>query len=112
MRLHLVLCAALAVFAAGCDNNVCNPGESQACVGPGGCSGGQRCNDDGSAFEACLCAGDEMCGADVCTGSEACCGDVCVDTNTDANNCGSCGNSCPGGCVNGSCGITLMDSGM
>jgi hypothetical protein len=39
-----------------------------------------------------------------CTSSQSACGAKCVDTDTDANNCGSCGNSCNGGsCYNGSC---------
>ena len=33
----------------------CVPGATQACVGPGGCSGGQACAADGSRFEACDC---------------------------------------------------------
>ena len=35
----------------------CVPGASQACVGPGGCRGGQRCLHDGSAFAECDCGG-------------------------------------------------------
>jgi hypothetical protein len=31
------------------------PGATQACVGPGGCSGGQVCAADGGRFEACDC---------------------------------------------------------
>jgi len=39
-----------------------------------------------------------------CSSSETACGAKCVDTDTDADNCGSCGNSCNGGaCYNGSC---------
>jgi hypothetical protein len=33
----------------------CVPGESRACVGPGGCSGGQVCASDGASFELCDC---------------------------------------------------------
>jgi hypothetical protein len=33
----------------------CVPGATQACVGPGGCSGGQACAADGSRFEGCDC---------------------------------------------------------
>ncbi len=33
----------------------CVPGATQACVGPGGCSGGQSCAADGARFEACDC---------------------------------------------------------
>lgn len=34
----------------------CVPGATQACVGPGGCSGGQACASDGARFEPCVCA--------------------------------------------------------
>jgi len=36
------------------------------------------------------------------------CGDMCVDTNTDTNNCGTCGNACTSGqtCQSGSCQCT------
>jgi hypothetical protein len=33
----------------------CVPGTTQACVGPGGCSGGQACVSDGSRYDACDC---------------------------------------------------------
>jgi hypothetical protein len=33
----------------------CVPGATQACVGPGGCNGGQACAADGTRFEACDC---------------------------------------------------------
>lgn len=33
----------------------CTPGESRACTGVGGCSGGQVCAADGSRYEACDC---------------------------------------------------------
>ncbi len=34
---------------------ICRPGETQRCIGPGACQGGQACNRDGSAFEPCDC---------------------------------------------------------
>lgn len=34
---------------------LCVAGSTQACVGPGGCSGGQACAADGSRFEPCDC---------------------------------------------------------
>lgn len=34
---------------------LCIPGSTQACVGPGGCRGGQSCNDEGSGFLPCDC---------------------------------------------------------
>lgn len=33
----------------------CVPGATQACIGPGGCSGGQACSADGSRFGDCNC---------------------------------------------------------
>lgn len=113
MRATYLLCGVLLFATLGCEDQACVPGESQACTGPGGCMGGQRCNDEGTAFEACLCEGDMMCGGAVCTDPMACCGGTaCTNTDTDPMNCGSCGNVCSGStCVGGSCGITLMDSG-
>jgi hypothetical protein len=35
---------------------ICRPGETQKCVGPGACAGGQACKDDGSGFGPCDCA--------------------------------------------------------
>lgn len=34
---------------------VCTPGSSQACVGPGGCAGGQSCLGDGLGYAPCDC---------------------------------------------------------
>lgn len=34
---------------------VCRPGETQRCVGPGACDGGQACLADGSGFGLCDC---------------------------------------------------------
>lgn len=51
--------------SAGCGqtdgkkNEACEPGRSVACSGPDGCAGHQVCEDDGSAFATCVCAGDE-----------------------------------------------------
>lgn len=42
--------------AAAAPVNACTPGASQACVGPGGCKGGQACLPDGSALGPCDCA--------------------------------------------------------
>lgn len=35
--------------------NVCVPGSTQACVGPGACAGGQSCLPNGSSFGPCDC---------------------------------------------------------
>src|SRR5262245_34990165 len=34
---------------------VCVPGATQICVGPGACTGAQRCREDGQAWETCDC---------------------------------------------------------
>lgn len=59
--LLLVIGALAQVAATSCDGHsppVCTPGETQLCVGPGGCTGGQSCNITGSGFEECLCGHD------------------------------------------------------
>ena len=45
------------------------------------------------------------CHARVCPSGQTSCNGTCVDTNSDSQNCGSCGNACTQGesCVNGSC---------
>jgi MYXO-CTERM domain-containing protein len=35
--------------------SVCIPGQSIACVGVGGCAGGQVCSNQGTSFGACVC---------------------------------------------------------
>lgn len=35
--------------------NACVPNQSIACVGPGGCAGGQACKSDGTAYSPCDC---------------------------------------------------------
>ena len=34
---------------------ICDPGETQRCVGPGACEGAQRCAEDGTIWEECDC---------------------------------------------------------
>lgn len=43
---------------------VCAPGAAVACVGPGGCAGGQTCNAAGTGFGACDCGGGQDAGGD------------------------------------------------
>lgn len=38
---------------------LCSPGTTQECVGPGGCKGGQACDNDGKAWGACDCGDAE-----------------------------------------------------
>lgn len=47
--------AAAAGLVATPAPRTCVPGATQACVGPGACSGGQSCLPDGSGFGACDC---------------------------------------------------------
>ena len=39
------------------DGEVCSPGETRSCVGPGACEGGQQCESDGAAWGECDCGG-------------------------------------------------------
>jgi len=40
---------------SGSSSSHCTPGETQACVGPGSCEGGQYCLTDGSGWGPCDC---------------------------------------------------------
>jgi hypothetical protein len=65
----IVLFFGAAGFLAACGDDdpptgVCTPGASAACVGAGGCAGGQVCNADGSGFGACDCGGAVDAGRD------------------------------------------------
>lgn len=57
-RLRVIGFVAAALCLGACSSapmQVCVPGKSEACTGPGGCAGGQRCNDQGTGFGACEC---------------------------------------------------------
>lgn len=45
------------VAAPAAPGGVCTPGASQACVGPGGCKGGQACLPNGAGLGPCDCGG-------------------------------------------------------
>ncbi len=57
--LLFAVCAGALSLAQACKSDepgrACTPGVSIACVAPGGCQGGQICNDMGTGFGACLC---------------------------------------------------------
>jgi hypothetical protein len=83
----LARCAPIALlFVLGCgssDEPACTPGASVACVGTGGCAGGQVCNAAGSGFGACECAlpadaGSVDAGADDMSVADAGAGDMSV----------------------------------
>ena len=42
--------------SGGGGDGTCTPGDTQTCVGPGACDGGQSCNDEGTAWSTCECA--------------------------------------------------------
>lgn len=57
MRLLSFLISLLVAACSGDDERACVPGASVACVGPGGCDGGQMCLPDGAGFSDCDCGG-------------------------------------------------------
>lgn len=58
---------------------VCTPGRSVACVGPGGCAGGQACNASGTAYGTCNCGGSTDAGLDASDAAVDATGDSSVD---------------------------------
>ena len=60
----------------------------------------------GGEFQESCCGTGFHCqnGSCVCPAPNTVCGTTCTNVQTDANNCGTCGNSCNGGsCVGGKC---------
>lgn len=53
-----IMSFASACLYAACDkgNGDCTPGSTQACFGPGACTGAQLCAADGKGYEACDCS--------------------------------------------------------
>jgi hypothetical protein len=104
-----------------CDDGQCSDGDpctADTCSG-GVCGAGVQCESGGECcsgtgcFECCSdgdCDAIEVCSGNTCiqktcTLPEILCGASCVNANTDANNCGGCGNKCGKGrtCSGGSC---------
>jgi hypothetical protein len=81
----------------------CVPGQSVACVGPGGCATNQVCAHDGSGFGPCNCASSADAGRPLCVpgASIACAGPGgCISSqvcNAEGNGYGSCACSGDGG---------------
>ncbi len=86
------------------------PLRSNRCGGLGQCvTEGAHCvgsfaNSSTSCGSGMFCDGMGAC-EDACSGGDTWCTNECVDLTTDSQNCGSCGNTCPGtsSCVSGSC---------
>lgn len=51
----VVMCLGLVLGCGPSPKQVCVPGKSEACIGPGACTGGQSCNADGLGYSACDC---------------------------------------------------------
>jgi hypothetical protein len=99
-----------------CENGKCVcPAPNSACsldlctntqTDPRNCGGcGNSCNGGSCSGGKCVCsAGLIACGDSCCPEASACCNGSCADLQTDASNCGSCGNQCQGvPCVAGLC---------
>jgi MYXO-CTERM domain-containing protein len=56
--------AVAVVGQEGGGTQACVPGQAVACVGPGGCGGGQACNAQGTAYGDCVCASTTVSTAD------------------------------------------------
>jgi hypothetical protein len=106
-----------------CDNGPGNAGEcivnSPGICGVGGeqcfaCQSGQHC-----CGRHCCDQGHACCDPGCCAPGLVCCGGACIDVQTDARNCGACGNACAPGlaccdgtcCDHACCGDTCCDPG-
>lgn len=78
-------------------------GGACSCVGGAACSAGTICCSDGTCQTSCACGATPDC-------ADSCCSDLCVDTSSDRENCGACGNVCRAdqSCSQGTC---VCDSG-
>lgn len=90
----LFVIGAVIACSGGGTEKLCTPGKSEACVGEGGCAGGQVCNEAGTAFGSCVCAtsGTEDSGTqpvDSGTGNDAG-NDAGEDAGVDGGNTGTC----------------------
>lgn len=79
------LLLAMVVFAAACRTAV--PGGGDGGAGSGGGGGGNSSTDMALNGKPC---------AVLCSMGFVCCDGNCVNTRNDINNCGHCGNVCPG----------------
>ena len=117
---------------ATCPNGTCDPaiGEDctcEDCIGqtiPSGdecCSSAADCTEDLCMVPACtgdvcintpITDGEDTSGTLTCSSPDRCCSGACFNTQSDENNCGSCGSVCAGTCNNGvCCGNGVQESG-
>jgi hypothetical protein len=52
-------------------SRACVPGQSVACVGPGGCATNQVCDPDGSGYGLCICAQSDAAAGEACVPGES-----------------------------------------
>jgi hypothetical protein len=94
--------------SVGPGNNDNPPPADESCdPSADSCPQGQYCSASGECVPGCKVDAD--------CGTGACCDNKCVDTSSDPNSCGACGNSCGAGqgCCEGTCSDTntLSDCG-
>lgn len=91
------------------------PGTGGAITSTGGTPGGCSPADQANACNGRVCGRDPVCGVlcgtcpvatDVCQNGQCVAG--CVGTQTDPNNCGTCGHKCRGTCTGGKCDPALI----
>ena len=86
-----------------CDHNMANGCEAATLKCDSLCDDASQVKCDGGA---CCDNASECCGSACCGEGTTCCGDgICADVQSDAANCGTCGNACTDGksCVDGNC---------
>jgi hypothetical protein len=77
---------------------VCTPSTKQCANGTP-----QQCDSTGHWQNLAACTNGFTCSSGSCVCTRTTCGSSCVDTNTDQNNCATCGNVCIGGCSAAKC---------
>lgn len=90
----IAACGGQSTFSSGPDASsadsggfLCVPNQSVACVGPGGCAGGQACNAEGNGYLPCDCGGSPGSEAGADSGQET--GSSSADAGEEAGSSGS-----------------------
>lgn len=109
---HVLVGVAIVFAATACGSSSSDCGSTRTCGsgqsgtdGGGGTAGTTATGGSGGASGDSGVAGSGGSGAADAGCSQTLCGGVCVDTQTDASNCGTCGNACATGasCQSGGC---------